>query len=427
MTITAVSAPINAMDFGLSQARIMPDGGDASDPFINVLAGVVDSERGLKNGLNETGEAPALSEIPAITEPTIPSAPVYPLGIQMEIADQTAVDTSAQAPRQDIQTLTEQADGLIATPQSDTEVSPVDQVEDPENSDGKPEQADGNDVTPVDDKAVQDISIPVPEIILAALPVALTVQATIAPPVNKPETDEAMRQESAQTSPINPTALKAFAPILRQAKPDEETFFNSNSDNSGPEDDNMTESDTESFTDILVKSSDSAPAKQQVDEIRKAIGLANDAGPMANVTGRPTTLNDLPIEIGMRVLEGAREIRIVLSPESLGEIAIKLDIASDSTISAQFSTDNPATLALLMQDASALKRSLDQTGLSTNGSSLQFSLSRDGQQNGNLNDQNSQGHRHQSSNNEIPYPSTNTDLPPVPLKSYSILRLDRTI
>ena len=129
----------------------------------------------------------------------------------------------------------------------------------------------------------------------------------------------------------------------------------------------------------------------------------------------------------MRVLEGAREIKIVLSPESLGEISIKLDIAADSSISAQFTTDNPATLALLVQDASTLKKSLDQTGFSSNSASLQFSLSRDGQQNSNPGEHNSHGHHQRPAKNEAPYPSASTDLPLILMKSHSLQRLDRTI
>jgi hypothetical protein len=181
--------------------------------------------------------------------------------------------------------------------------------------------------------------------------------------------------------------------------------------------------DVGSFEDILTKSTDISLIKQGLTDLQK-IGSSPQT---AAASGGTTSLSDLPIEIGMRMLEGAREIRIVLSPETLGEIAIKLDIAADSSISAQFSTDNPATLALLMQDASALKRSLDPTGMTPRDATLQFSLSNGGHQNGHQQGQNSQENNQKPTWTPAYSTTAMTEAPELPLRSYSLQRLDRII
>ena len=181
--------------------------------------------------------------------------------------------------------------------------------------------------------------------------------------------------------------------------------------------------DAGSFEDILTKSTDISLIKQGLTDLQK-IGSSPQT---VAASGGTTSLSDLPIEIGMRMLEGAREIRIVLSPETLGEIAIKLDIAADSSISAQFSTDNPATLALLMQDASALKRSLDPTGMTPRDATLQFSLSNGGHQNGHQQGQNSQENNQKPTWTPAYSTTAMTEAPELPLRSYSLQRLDRII
>lgn len=427
MTITTVPLPIAAIDRGLSKSQAMPDRAETSGSFLDELKQVSGIEQVSKSELSDTTATSPVLGIPAITEQALASVPASPFGLNAETADQASISQEEQPHPPTSQNPAGQANAAIATPQPDIEPSTSDQSEISENPDLNLEKPDDEGTASDTDQNVQGAAISVPELLLTAMPVAITAQNTIAQSENEQEADANEKKEPAPTSPVTLTAFKAFAPIAGNTKTDGEALSDSESDEAGSENGSATQSDTESFSDILAKSSDPGPAKQAIDELRKAISLPSDSGQMAPASSRPTTLNDLPLEIGMRVLEGAREIKIVLSPESLGEISIKLDIAADSSISAQFMTDNPATLVLLMQDASTLKRSLDQTGFSSNSASLQFSLSRDGQQNSNPNERNSHGHAQQQARHEASYAPASTDLPKSLMKSYSFQRLDRTI
>lgn len=427
MTFTTVPSPTAAIDLGLSKSQAMPDRAEKSDSFLDELKQVSGIEQVSKSELSDTKATSPVLGIPAITEQALASVPASPFGLNAGTADQASISQEEQPHPPTSQNPAGQANAAIAAPQPDIEPSTSDQSEISENPDLNLEKPDDESSASDTDQNVQGAAISVPEILLTVIPVAMSVQNTAAQFENEQEADATERKEPAPTLPVTLTAFKAFAPIASNTKTDGETPSEAESDDASSENGSAPSSDTDSFTDILAKSSDPGPAKQAIDELRKAIPLPSDSGQMAPVSSRPTTLNDLPLEIGIRVLEGAREIKIVLSPESLGEISIKLDIAADSSISAQFTTDNPATLALLVQDASTLKKSLDQTGFSSNSASLQFSLSRDGQQNSNPGEHNSHGHHQRPAKNEAPYPTASTDLPLILMKSHSLQRLDRTI
>ncbi len=87
----------------------------------------------------------------------------------------------------------------------------------------------------------------------------------------------------------------------------------------------------------------------------------------------------VPMEIGLSTLEGQRSIQVRLSPADLGTIDIELDVSDQSEARAHISADDPRTLAMLKQDAPLIRQALEQTGLSTNGDSLNFSLRQDNQ------------------------------------------------
>ncbi|MEI6574257.1 MAG: flagellar hook-length control protein FliK [Alphaproteobacteria bacterium] len=89
----------------------------------------------------------------------------------------------------------------------------------------------------------------------------------------------------------------------------------------------------------------------------------------------------VPMEIGLAALEGQRSIQVRLSPADLGTIDIALDVSDQSEATAHISADDPRTLAMLKQDAPFIRQALEQTGLSTNSDSLNFSLRQDGQSN----------------------------------------------
>ncbi|MCP8940947.1 flagellar hook-length control protein FliK, partial [Alsobacter sp. SYSU M60028] len=88
----------------------------------------------------------------------------------------------------------------------------------------------------------------------------------------------------------------------------------------------------------------------------------------------------VPIEIGMRALEGARQFQIRLHPEEYGRVDVKLDLDGDGRVKAHLVVDRVETLALLQRDARTLERAFEQAGLKTGDGALQFSLGQQGQQ-----------------------------------------------
>ena len=117
---------------------------------------------------------------------------------------------------------------------------------------------------------------------------------------------------------------------------------------------------------------------QQAAPLDRATGTAATANAGATATQTPVPLAALPIEIGMRALEGARRFDIRLSPEDLGRVDVRLDIADDGTVNAQLVVDRVETLALLQRDAKTLERAFEQAGLRTQEGGVGFSLDTSG-------------------------------------------------
>jgi flagellar hook-length control protein FliK len=131
-----------------------------------------------------------------------------------------------------------------------------------------------------------------------------------------------------------------------------------------------------------------------------ALGHRQAGAPAASGPAAPTQqpasttpampLSAVPIEIGMKALEGSQAFRIRLHPEDLGQIDVKLHIDDDGTVKAQLTADRVETLAMLQRDAKTLERAFEQAGLKTSDSGLQFSLGSDNGQAGRQ-QQNQQG------------------------------------
>jgi flagellar hook-length control protein FliK len=116
---------------------------------------------------------------------------------------------------------------------------------------------------------------------------------------------------------------------------------------------------------------------------RGAAGGDSFQAPAAGGTGQPAAsvpVSALPIEIGMRALEGSQSFRIRLHPEELGQVEVKLHIDDDGVVKAEVTADRVETLAMLQRDAKTLERAFEQAGLKTSDSGLQFSLGSDGGQ-----------------------------------------------
>lgn len=112
----------------------------------------------------------------------------------------------------------------------------------------------------------------------------------------------------------------------------------------------------------------------------------------------PVPYHTLPIEIGLRALDGAKEIMLDIAPNELGQLNIRIVVDDQSAIQVSILTEKPQTLALLQHDASHIRHALEQAGYSIPDSSLQFSLQSNLSSNSNSSrdDQRKQASRHTS-------------------------------
>ena len=86
----------------------------------------------------------------------------------------------------------------------------------------------------------------------------------------------------------------------------------------------------------------------------------------------------IAVNIHKHVAEGNERFTIMLRPEELGRIDIRLEIGADGRVSALVAVDRPQTLDLLMRDSRGLERALQEAGLKADSNSLSFSLRDDG-------------------------------------------------
>jgi flagellar hook-length control protein FliK len=85
-------------------------------------------------------------------------------------------------------------------------------------------------------------------------------------------------------------------------------------------------------------------------------------------------LPGLAVEIAAHAQSGKNRFEIRLDPPELGRIDVRLDVDNDGQVTSHLRVDRVETLDLLRRDAPALERALQQAGLKTSDSGLQFSL-----------------------------------------------------
>jgi flagellar hook-length control protein FliK len=91
-----------------------------------------------------------------------------------------------------------------------------------------------------------------------------------------------------------------------------------------------------------------------------------------------TPAEQIKVQLAKGMKDGSDSITILLHPEDLGTVEVKLQM-QDGQVKANISADNPATLALLKNDAHQLQQSLQSAGFNTDSNALSFQL-RDPQQ-----------------------------------------------
>lgn len=108
-----------------------------------------------------------------------------------------------------------------------------------------------------------------------------------------------------------------------------------------------------------------------------AANLTAIAVPAANTAladSAPVPLNGLAADIALRAAGGNSRFEIRLDPAELGRIDVRLDVDKHGNVTSHLTVERPATLDMLRNDAPRLQQALEDAGLKTGDSGLQFSL-----------------------------------------------------
>lgn len=88
----------------------------------------------------------------------------------------------------------------------------------------------------------------------------------------------------------------------------------------------------------------------------------------------PVPLNGLAADIALRAAGGNSRFEIRLDPAELGRIDVRLEVDKHGNVTSHLTVERPATLDMLRNDAPRLQQALEDAGLKTGDSGLQFSL-----------------------------------------------------
>lgn len=91
-------------------------------------------------------------------------------------------------------------------------------------------------------------------------------------------------------------------------------------------------------------------------------------------TNIPVPVNGLAVEIVANAQIGRSRFEIRLDPPELGRIDVRLDVDKQGQVTSHLIVEKSSTLDMLRRDAPQLERALQDAGLKTSDSGLQFSL-----------------------------------------------------
>jgi flagellar hook-length control protein FliK len=93
-----------------------------------------------------------------------------------------------------------------------------------------------------------------------------------------------------------------------------------------------------------------------------------------STTADAVSIAGVAVEIAAHARDGKNHFEIRLDPPELGRIDVRLHIDHDGQVTSHLRVDRTETLDLLRRDAPALEKALQDAGLKTADSGLQFSL-----------------------------------------------------
>jgi len=108
--------------------------------------------------------------------------------------------------------------------------------------------------------------------------------------------------------------------------------------------------------------------------------LLAQAADMRQQASRPTPMHAVPVEIGLRAMEGMKRFDIRLDPPELGRVEVRLEFTDDGQVTARLTVDRVETAGLLQRDARTLERAFDQAGFKTSDGGIDIRLSDRGAQ-----------------------------------------------
>jgi flagellar hook-length control protein FliK len=91
-------------------------------------------------------------------------------------------------------------------------------------------------------------------------------------------------------------------------------------------------------------------------------------------TGGAVPLSGIAVEIAANVQNGKTRFEMRLDPAELGRIDVRIDVDRNGQVTSHLTVEKPETLSMLQQDAPQLQQALNDAGLKTGSSGLQFSL-----------------------------------------------------
>jgi flagellar hook-length control protein FliK len=155
---------------------------------------------------------------------------------------------------------------------------------------------------------------------------------------------------------------------------------------------NHAQADTANAAQTLAAASDNAAqAATMIQPQVPSTATTPSAGSQLTVTAATAHNNAVPVgglamEIAASAKSGKSRFEIRLDPPELGRIDVRIHVDNNGQVTSHLTVERPETLQMLRQDANQLQRALDNAGLSTGNSGLQFSLrdqSSSGQNGGN--------------------------------------------
>jgi flagellar hook-length control protein FliK len=137
--------------------------------------------------------------------------------------------------------------------------------------------------------------------------------------------------------------------------------------------------------DALNSNATPAAARTELHAAQRVVQTAYQGPPS------PINLPHMAFEIARQVHAGSNKFQIRLDPADLGRVDVSLDIDKNGTVNARLVVEKMETLDLMQRDQRSLEKALQQAGLDSSKTNLEFSLK-----------QNSSGQQDRGNGNGLP-------------------------